>query len=198
MPISFWWMFGGCGGRIPRIERGGKPMKCEKFFGISTEEACLKQQKSGKILCRTCTSPLTGESAPLKEAALKHCNKCGQDKPVSAFSPDKKSLDRLRGYCKLCTAALSMEYLKKKKAGAPAPEAENKKLAGPSTAPRKKFAPVQEKAGPPPLRITVNFADYPNLFDFIMTGPKEYLRSPENMILYGVTLAMKEAQQNHG
>ena len=179
-------------------QKGGEIMKCEKFVGITTEEACVKQQKAGKILCQTCNHPLTGErlAQPVKEIEVKHCKKCDQDKPATTdhFSPDKKSKDGLRVYCKPCTAAINREYQQKKKGGTPTAPAEKKKLTKRIPAPRKQPAPNPEKAGPSPLRLTVDFSEYPHLYEFVMSGPKEYLRSPENMVLYGCALAMKEAQ----
>jgi hypothetical protein len=86
-------------------------MKCEKFQGITTEEACLAQQRAKKILCQTCNERLG------VEVTLKHCKKCGENKPVTEFSPDKKTKDGQRAYCKPCTAALSREYHQKKKDG---------------------------------------------------------------------------------
>jgi hypothetical protein len=95
-------------------------MKCEKFQGITTEEACLAQQRAKKILCQTCNDRLGGSLVTKKIneevlSGLKTCRKCGNNKPFSEFYPDKKSKDGLRVYCKPCTAALTREYQQKKK-----------------------------------------------------------------------------------
>jgi hypothetical protein len=33
---------------------------------------------------------------------MKRCRKCGDEKPLSDFSPDKKNLDGKKGWCKAC------------------------------------------------------------------------------------------------
>ncbi len=111
-------------------------MKCEKFQGITTEEACLAQQKARKILCQNCDQRQGAEESKT---------------PVKA----------------------KRKY--------------NRKTQIPKTTP-----PIEPK--PHPLKLTVDFGEYPELYEFVMRGPKEYLRTPENMILYGVALLLKEAQ----
>lgn len=148
-------------------------MRCEKFQGITTEEACLAQQKARKILCQTCDQPL-GE-----KVGKKQCKMCGENKPVTEFSSNKKSKDGLRNFCKLCNAALMREYHLKKK-GIPG-----------NTEPKPH---TKEKPMLSPLKLTVDFREYPQLYDFVMRGPKEFLRTPENMILYGVALLQKEKE----
>lgn len=160
-------------------------MKCEKFQGITTEEACLAQQKARKILCQNCDQRQGGD------VVKKHCPKCGEDKPDTEFSPDKKSKDGKRYYCKACTSAITRGYQQKKKGLPPAsPETE----LVPKAKLQRRPAVKKEAAAPTiqPLLVKIDFQEYPQLYEFIMRGPKEFLRTPENMILYAVAALMKE------
>lgn len=125
-------------------------MRCEKLGGMWSEAACVQYQDAGRYECRGCKQGeevreknreasgvsargvKTGEGnrndAQGQETGTrgsltrkKLCKKCGQEKSAGDFSPDKKSADGLRYYCKVCTAALSKEYqAKKREAGKPA------------------------------------------------------------------------------
>ncbi|MEW6186708.1 MAG: hypothetical protein AB1585_13315 [Thermodesulfobacteriota bacterium] len=90
-------------------------MRCEKLGGTWSEGACIKYQDAGRFECRDCQQGKEVRENMNAPEATKFCKKCGQDKPRSAFSPDKKSRDKLRPYCKACTAALTREYHEKKK-----------------------------------------------------------------------------------
>ena len=46
----------------------------------------------------------------------KRCRKCGQEKPLSQFSPQRQCRDGVRGTCKTCASTFSKAWQKSKKA----------------------------------------------------------------------------------
>ena len=148
-------------------------MRCENYAGISTAEDCHRQRRNGPSLCKDCNHPFDGESQ------IKHCNRCGQDKPVGEFSPDKKSKDGRRTYCKPCTSKFASAYQRKKKG--PPPQGKPPSPRGIKPAVIKEEKPILHDRV-----VKVDFLDYPHLYDFLLSCPERFLRTKENMVIFAV------------
>jgi hypothetical protein len=106
--------------------------------------------------------------------------------PLGQFSPDKKSPDGVRYYCKPCTAAISREYSSKHSRKAGDEQGEGARLEALRPQARRGEREEKKPAKIPSLCIEVNFNQFPYLHEFILSGQERFLRSPENMIIYAV------------
>jgi hypothetical protein len=134
------------------------------------------------------------------EAKTKTCGRCEVPKPADTdhFSPDKKSRDGLRGYCKPCTADLARLYQEKKKknAGETGKPDTGTRVRTPrrgvkvlKAGPRKRVARRSPTSLSPDAPIVLDFGPYPNLLKRLQTEASAAFRPIEMQILFMISEA---------
>jgi hypothetical protein len=98
----------------------------------------------------------------------KVCPQCKTEKPVSEFHKNKSNSDGLNGWCKKCTLAKQKEDYKMAK---------------------KK----EENQAKVRIMNEMDFADFPDHFDWLEEQAKRNFRSPKMQILYMIDQQMSEA-----
>lgn len=127
---------------VAKLETERRCTKCRQVLPLSEFEYTRtnKGEKIKRKICRTCYHESMSKRARKKDITktnedmnveTKHCKKCGQDLPISAFGKKAGTKDGLQYWCKTCTTKAILDARKAKKAakeqGQPTPAKEQTK-----------------------------------------------------------------------
>jgi hypothetical protein len=80
----------------------------------------MKSETSNDLICGATNTVVIaaecGHGLRIDSEPTKHCNKCGRDLPLSAYTKKSSSADGLQDYCKECRSEYARIYNQKKRA----------------------------------------------------------------------------------
>lgn len=107
-----------------KLETERRCTKCRQVLPLSEFEYTRsnKGEKIKRKICRTCYHKSMSKKKDITKTnedmnvETKHCKKCGQDLPISAFGKKAGTKDGLQYWCKTCTTKAILDARKAKKA----------------------------------------------------------------------------------
>lgn len=107
-----------------KLETERRCTKCRQVLPLSEFEYTRsnKGEKIKRKICRTCYHESMSKKKDITKTnedmnvETKHCKKCGQDLPISAFGKKAGTKDGLQYWCKTCTTKAILDARKAKKA----------------------------------------------------------------------------------